>query len=105
MRGVRRPVVEAWVTDERPFTEDMELRALVPGLVDLQQDPSVREVEARDRLGVVRQLFKRATVGRQREELPRARQVRRDEQRRAVGRPRERVRLTELEQLVERLRQ
>ena len=94
-------MVEARIADERPFAEDVELRPLVSGLVDLDEDPPVRQVEAGDRLGVVGQLLELAAVRRQREQLPHARQVRRDEQRRAVGRPRQRVRLPQLEQLRE----
>jgi hypothetical protein len=40
---MRSPVVEARIADERSFTEDVELRSLVPGLVDLDEErPSGR---------------------------------------------------------------
>ncbi len=61
-RDVRRPVVEARVADERAFPEDVELRPLVPGLVDLDEHTAVRKVEPFDGLGVVRELLELTTV-------------------------------------------
>ena len=92
-------MVEARVADQRTLAEDVQLRPLVPGLVDLHEHTPVREVEALDGLRVVGQLGELAAGGRQREQLARARKVGGHEQRRAVRRPRERVRLAKLEEL------
>ncbi|MBV8257675.1 MAG: hypothetical protein JO073_07635 [Actinobacteria bacterium] len=97
-------MVEARVDDERLAVE-VELRPLVPALVDREQQPVVRQQEAVDRLREIGQLLEAAAVQRQPEQLPRPRQVGRDEQPRAVGRERERPGLPQLEELSERARQ
>jgi hypothetical protein len=97
-------VVEARVDHERLVVE-IELRPLVPALVDGEQDAVVREQEPVDRLLEVRELLELTAVERQTEELPRPRPVRRDEQPRAVGGEAERPRLPQLEELLERARQ
>ena len=48
--------------DERLVRRGVELRPLVPALVDLEQQPVVREQLPVDRLGVVRQLLELTTV-------------------------------------------
>jgi hypothetical protein len=102
-------VVEARIDDERlrlvARLEEVELRPLVAALVDLEQDPAVRQQAAVDGFRQVGQLLELAAAEREEEELPRARPVRCDEQRRAVGGERERPRLRQLEKLLERARQ
>ncbi|HEY4237882.1 MAG TPA: hypothetical protein VGM45_11185 [Gaiellaceae bacterium] len=77
--------------DHQLLALQIELRALVPALVDLEQQPVVREEPALDGLGVVRQLLEPPAGRWQPVELARPREVRRDEQPRAVARPRERI--------------
>ena len=96
-RDVRRAVDVARIHDQRVAVE-IELRPLVPALVDLEEEAVVREELPVDRLGVARQLLELTTADRQPIELARPREVRRDEQPRAVARPRQRVGLPQLEQ-------
>jgi hypothetical protein len=83
----------------------VQLRPLVPALVDLEQQAVVRQELPLDRLGEARQLLEVATVDGQPVELAGPREVRRDEQPRAVARPRQRVGLPQLEELAQRARQ
>ena len=84
-----------------PLVEHVELRPLVAARVDLHEHAPVGQEEARDRLREIRQLLELAAARRQRVELMRSRDVRRDEQPRAVGRERERHCLPHLEQRTE----
>jgi hypothetical protein len=97
-RGDRSPVVEARVDDERlllpVLAEHVELRPLVAALVDEQQDASVREEQAVGRLRQVGQLPELPSPGRDDEELAGAGDVGGEQQRRVVGRERERPRQT-----------
>ena len=101
---VRRRVHETRIDDERLRlgaglrVEQIQLRPLVPALVHLQEDPSVREELSRHRIREVRQLQQLAAARRHDVQLLRARHVRADEQRRPVRRERERQRLPHLEQ-------
>ena len=54
--------------------EHVQLRPLVAAGVDLDEHAAVRQEEARDRLGEVRQLLELAAARRQRVELVRARE-------------------------------
>jgi hypothetical protein len=90
----------ARIHDQRLALE-VELRPLVSTLVDLEQEAVVREQLPLDRLGVARQLLELASFDRQAVELAGAREVRCDEQPRAVARPRQRVGLAELEEVLE----
>jgi hypothetical protein len=91
-------VVEARVDDERlllpVLAEHVELRPLVAALVDEQQDASVREEQAVGRLRQVGQLPELPSPGRDDEELAGAGDVGGEQQRRVVGRERERPRQT-----------
>lgn len=104
-RGDRRPVVEARIDDERlrlaRLAAEVELRPLVAALVEEEQDAAVGEELPVRRLREVGELLEPAAAEPREEELPCPRQVRGDEQRGAVGRERERPRLTELEQVAE----
>jgi hypothetical protein len=91
--------------DHERLAVEVELRPLVSALVDLEQEPVVREQLPVDRLGEARQLLELATVDRKPVELARSREVRRDEQPGAVARPRQRVGLPQLEELAQRARQ
>jgi hypothetical protein len=101
---VRRRMHEARIDDQRLGlgarlrVEQVELRALVPALVHLQEDPPVRQELARYRLGEVGQLPELTAARRHDVQLLRAGDVRRDEERRAVGGERQRQRLPHLEQ-------
>ena len=77
----------------RRSPQDVELRALVPALVDLEQDPAVGQESPSTGSAKSVSCSQLAAVRRHREQLPHAGQVGGDEQRRAVGRPRERLRL------------
>jgi hypothetical protein len=95
-------VVEARIDDERlggAVAECVELRPLVPAFVDEDEDAAAREEQSVDRLREVGDLIELAALGREGEQLPGPRKVGRDQQLRAVGRPRERKRLAELEEL------
>jgi hypothetical protein len=91
--------------DHQRFALEIELVPLVPALVDLEQKAIVREQLPLDRLGEARQLLELERVEREPVQLPRSRQVAGDEQPRAVARPRQRIRLAQLEELSERARQ
>jgi ABC-type antimicrobial peptide transport system ATPase subunit len=97
VRDVRRAVDVTRIHDQRLALE-VELRPLVPALVDLEQQPVVRQELALDGLGVVRQLLELAALDWQPVELARPRQVGGHEQPGAVARPRERIGLPQLEQ-------
>jgi hypothetical protein len=104
-----RPVVEARVDHERlglaaPF-QQIELRPLVAALVHGEESAAVRKQRPVDRLRQIRQLLQVAAVRSDEEELPRSRQVGRDQQLGAVRGERERPRLRQLEKLPERARQ
>jgi hypothetical protein len=90
----------ARIHDER-IAFQVELRALVSALVDLEQEAIVGEELTLDRLRIARQLLELAALDREPVELPRPREVRRDEQPRAVAGPRQRVGLAELEEVSE----
>jgi hypothetical protein len=70
-------VVEARVHDERlrlaTRLEEVELRSFVATLVDLEQDPAVRQQPAVDGLRQMGQLLELAAVEREEEELARPR--------------------------------
>ena len=101
---VRRTMDEARIDDERLElcaglrVEQVQLRPLVPALVDLEQDPAVRQQPARDGLAQVGQLRQPAAPHPREEELAGSGQVGVDEQRFAVAGERERRGLPQLEE-------
>jgi hypothetical protein len=102
-------MVEARIDDERlecaVVAAEIELGALVAAFVDEDKDPPVRQEPPVNRLRQVGQLLDLPTLRRDPEELPDPRPVGSEQQRRAVGRERERPRRRQLEQLLQRLRQ
>jgi hypothetical protein len=101
-RDDRRPMVEARIDDERlglsaPL-QHVQLRPLVAARVDRKQHPAVRQQRPVDGLGQVGQLLRLSALGGDEEELPHARPVGGDQQRRAVPRESERPRLFQLEE-------
>ena len=85
-------------SETKRLAVDVELRALVAALVDLDEQPPVRQELPADRLVVVGQLLHLAALDGHGEELLRAGSSGADEQTTSVRRERERQRLPHLEQ-------